>query len=78
MSHTKFQVRIEQNEDGIFVVEVPALPGSISHGQTRDDALSNAEEEMENHGLAQLINEVQAEESLTGEDAYNYYRSLKS
>ncbi len=36
------------------------------------------EEVIEDHGLAQLINEVQDEERLTGEDAYNYYRSLKS
>ena len=36
------------------------------------------EEAIEDHGLAQLINEVQYEERLTGEDAYNYYRSLKS
>ena len=78
MSHIKFQVRIEQNEDGVFVAEVPALPGCISHGQTRDDALSNAEEAIENHGLAQLINKVKDEERLTGEDAYNYYKELKS
>ena len=36
------------------------------------------EEEIEDHYLVQLINEVQDEERLTGEDAYNYYRSLKS
>ena len=36
------------------------------------------EEAIEDHGLAQLINEVQDEERLTGEDAHNYYRSLKS
>ena len=36
------------------------------------------EEAIEDHGLAQLINEVQDKERLTGEDAYNYYRSLKS
>ena len=36
------------------------------------------EEAIEDHGLAQLINEVQDEKRLTGEDAYNYYRSLKS
>lgn len=36
------------------------------------------EEAIEDHGLAQLINEVQDEERLNGEDAYNYYRSLKS
>ncbi len=78
MSHIKFQVRIEQNEDGVFVAEVPALPGCIVQGQTRSDALLNAEKAIEDHGLAQLINEVQDEERLNGEDAYNYYRSLKS
>ncbi len=36
------------------------------------------EEAIENYGLAQLINEVQDEERLTGEDAYNHYTSLKS
>ena len=36
------------------------------------------EEAIEDHGLAQLINEVQDEECLNGENAYNYYRSLKS
>ena len=36
------------------------------------------EEAIEDHGLAQLINEVQDEERLSGEDAYNYYRSLKN
>ena len=36
------------------------------------------EEAIEDHGLAQLINEVQDEERLTGEDAYNYYKELKS
>ena len=44
MSHVKFRVRIEQDEDGVFVAEVPALPGCISQGETRDDALANAEE----------------------------------
>ena len=35
------------------------------------------EEVIENYGLAQLIDEVQDEERLTGEDAYNHYRVLK-
>ncbi len=35
------------------------------------------EEVIENYGLAQLIDEVQDEERLTGEDAYNHYRALK-
>ena len=36
------------------------------------------EEAIENYGLAQLINEVQDEKRLTGEDAYNHYTSLKN
>ena len=35
------------------------------------------EEVIENYGLAQLIDEVQDEERLTGENADNYYRALK-
>ena len=35
------------------------------------------EEVIENYGLAQLIDEAQDEERLTGEDAYNRYRALK-
>ena len=43
----KYRVIIEQDEDGVFVVEVPALPGCISQGQTRVDALSNIHEAIE-------------------------------
>ena len=44
MSHIKFRVCIEQDEDGVFVAQVPALPGCISQGQTREAALSNIQE----------------------------------
>ena len=37
----KFRVIITQDEDGIFVVEVPSLPGCISQGKTREEALRN-------------------------------------
>ncbi len=47
MSNIKFRVLIEQDEDGIFVAEVPALPGCISQGSTRKEALENAQEAME-------------------------------
>lgn len=33
------------------------------------------EEAIENYGLVQLMDEVQDDERLTGEDAYNYYMS---
>jgi predicted RNase H-like HicB family nuclease len=40
----KFRVRLEQDEDGIFVAEVPSLPGCISQGATREEAVHNIEE----------------------------------
>jgi len=40
----KYRVIIEQDEDGVFVAEVPALPGCISQGQTRSEALENIKE----------------------------------
>ena len=42
-----FTVIIEQDEDGIFVAEVPALPGCISQGATRTEALKNIQEAIE-------------------------------
>src|SRR5690606_36482934 len=40
----KFRVLIEEDEDGVFVAEVPSLHGCISQGRTRDEALSNVRE----------------------------------
>jgi len=40
----KFRVRLEQDEGGIFVAEVPSVPGCISHGATREEAVCNIEE----------------------------------
>jgi len=37
----KFRVLIEQDEDGIFVAEVPTLPGCVSQGTTRAEAIAN-------------------------------------
>lgn len=36
------------------------------------------EETIENYGLSQLIDEVEDEETLTGEEARNYYKLLKT
>lgn len=43
----KYCVRIEQDEDGVFVAEVPALAGCISQGKTRGEALTNVKEAIE-------------------------------
>ena len=40
----KYRALIEQDEDGMFVAEVPALPGCISQGCTREEALQNIQE----------------------------------
>lgn len=40
----KYRVLIEPDEDGVFVAEVPALPGCISQGETRLAALENIKE----------------------------------
>ena len=37
----RFRILIEQDEDGIWVSECPSLPGCISQGKTRKEALEN-------------------------------------
>ncbi len=36
-----YRILIEQDEDGIFVAECPSLPGCISQGTTRSEAIEN-------------------------------------
>ena len=43
----KYRVWIEQDEAGVFVAEVPSLPGCISQGRTRKEALANIREAIE-------------------------------
>lgn len=37
----KFLVTIDQDEDGAYVVECPAIPGCVSQGRTEAEALRN-------------------------------------
>ncbi len=39
-----YTVVLEQEPDGGYVVSVPALPGCVSQGDTREDALRNVRE----------------------------------
>jgi predicted RNase H-like HicB family nuclease len=41
---SKRQVLLYLGEDGYFVAEVPSLPGCVSQGKTRAEALVNIEE----------------------------------
>lgn len=37
----KYRILIEQDEDGVFISQCPSLPGCISQGMTRTEALNN-------------------------------------
>jgi predicted RNase H-like HicB family nuclease len=43
----RYTVILEQEVDGGYVVSVPALPGCVSHGDSRAEALSNVREAIE-------------------------------
>lgn len=41
------QVIIYRGEDGYYVAECPSLPGCISQGSTKDEAIANIKEAIE-------------------------------
>lgn len=43
----RYTVVLEQEEDGGYVAVVPALPGCVSQGDTRTEALNNIREAIE-------------------------------
>jgi len=54
----KLSVTIDRDEDGIWVAECPAIPGCVSQGKTKPEALKNIKEAMT------LCLEVRAERGL--------------
>jgi predicted RNase H-like HicB family nuclease len=40
----RYRILIEQDEDRVFVAECPSLPGCISQGKSRKEALSNIQD----------------------------------
>jgi predicted RNase H-like HicB family nuclease len=54
----QFSVTIDRDEDGVWVVECPAIPGCVSQGGTKEEALANIREAI------QLCLEVRAEQGL--------------
>ncbi len=55
----KFNVTVNRDEDGIWVVECPAIPGCVSQGETKVQALENIKEAID------LCLEVRAEKELS-------------
>ncbi|RLI77574.1 type II toxin-antitoxin system HicB family antitoxin [Archaeoglobales archaeon] len=43
----KFKVILEEAEEGGYVVYVPSLPGCVSQGETREEAIENVKEAIE-------------------------------
>ncbi len=51
----RFSVTIDRDEDGVWIVECPSIPGCVSQGTTKGEALINIREAI------QLCLEVRAE-----------------
>ncbi len=45
----KYRTVIEQDEDGMFIAECPSLPGCISQGKTRQEAVKNIRDAIEGY-----------------------------
>ncbi len=54
----KFTVTLDRDETGVWVAECPAIPGCVSQGKTKPDALKHIREAIE------LCLEVRAERGL--------------
>jgi predicted RNase H-like HicB family nuclease len=54
----RFQVTLDRDEDGMWVVECPSIPGCVSQGRSKDEALENIQEAIA------LCLEVRAERSI--------------
>lgn len=45
----KFPVILSKDEDGYFIAECPSLPGCVTQGETREEAIDNIKEAIELH-----------------------------
>jgi len=53
-----FIVTVDRDEDGVWVVECPSIPGCVSQGATKDEAVENIKDAI------RLCLEVRAEKGL--------------
>ena len=47
VNYVTLKVVLESSDEGGFTAYVPALPGCISEGETRDEAMANIREAIE-------------------------------
>ena len=55
----KFLTTLDRDEDGVWICECPSIPGCVTQGATREEALSNIQE-----AIAACL-EVRAESGMT-------------
>lgn len=53
-----FNVTLERDEDGVWIVECPSIPGCVSQGDTKDEAIENIKDAIK------LCLEVRAEKGM--------------
>ena len=53
-----FNVTVDRDEDGVWIVECPSIPGCVSQGETKDEAIDNVKDAIK------LCLEVRAEKGL--------------
>jgi predicted RNase H-like HicB family nuclease len=39
-----FNVTVDRDEDGAWIVECPSIPGCVSQGKTKEEALENVKD----------------------------------
>jgi predicted RNase H-like HicB family nuclease len=54
----KFIITIDRDEDGVWITECPSIPGCISQGASKEQAINNIKEAIE------LCLEVRAERGM--------------
>ncbi len=55
----KFIVTFDRDEDGMFIVECPSIPGCVSQGKTEQEAIENIKEAINGY-IESLENQTEA------------------
>lgn len=45
----RYRITIDQDEDGVYVAQCPSLPGCVSQGATRAEAVKNIQDAMQGY-----------------------------
>jgi len=40
----QFTITVDRDEDGVWITECPSIPGCVSQGQTKEEAIENIQE----------------------------------